>query len=991
MAATLDLGNLLVHLRMNASQYMASMATVEAKMRMTSARLTQLGTRMSLLVTAPIVAMGIASVKAFASFDDAMTKSLAIMSGVTPTLRAEMESLALEISDNGVTSATDLAKSYFYLASAGLNAEQSMAALGAVEKFAVAGAFDMATATDLATDAQSALGLTVKDAQKNLINMTRVTDVLTGANTLANATTEQFSLALTSQAGPAMKAYGVELEQGVAVLAAYADQGIKAQLAGNMFGRMLRLMTKGFKDNEAVWKRFRINIYDNTGELKPLYEIVGDLSKALEGMSTKQKIAALEMLGFQARSQQAILPLLGLQDRIEEYNKELLKMGGITQEVADKQLQSFSSQMKIFWNQIKNAGREIGKTLSPHIIALTEKIKKLIEAWKELDNSTKNWILGLAGVAAAIGPLLLTAGFLINSLIAIKGALVVAIPLLYAFAKAIIVATASAAAAHPVIAGLILATYAMGKAVQEYIKARQQMESLTGVINEANKALKEHTAVWKELKEELQTTMEGRYISRQVEELGKRLALRIEQLKIINDEYDKMNVVKQLWVGPSYARFTGELEDEIKVLEQRLKTLGEQGQSEFDKIAQAAEETKKTIEGMADVSVEVEIDPEVKKMLRALDFELSLLGKISEERERAIALAEFEVLVQEKYNDDLVMQNKLMEEYAEKFDKILKGKRGMEVFDQKIREWSHAATNLASNIADAFTNGLDRISEGITDLLMKGEADFAAIVQAINYEVMNAMVKSAIGSITGGLFGEKEGLGAEALTASATALETSAVGLETAGIGLETAGIGLETSAVSLDSAGAGLFSAGANLNMAAANLNMAAANLAAGGASEGIGGMASLFGGGGISGGGDVGTAGGISGGGDVAGAGGGISGGASIHTGGRAGDMPINRYVPAPVFDNAPRFHQGLADNEIAAILQKDEVVLSKQNVAELRKKDKEKKEEGENITNNVTINVSAIDARGVAQFFAQNRRMIAGVMGASKRENNPYRRGS
>ena len=32
--------------------------------------------------------------------------------------------------------------------------------------------FDMALATDLATDSQSALGLTVKDAEQNLTNLT---------------------------------------------------------------------------------------------------------------------------------------------------------------------------------------------------------------------------------------------------------------------------------------------------------------------------------------------------------------------------------------------------------------------------------------------------------------------------------------------------------------------------------------------------------------------------------------------------------------------------------------------------------------------------------------------------------------------------------------------------------------------------------------------------------------------------------------------------
>ena len=415
MAATLDLGNLLVHMRMDASQYMNMMRSIEARMKQMSQRMTAIGRQMTMRVTLPLVAFGGAAVKAFASFDDAMTKSLAIMSGITPQLRKEMGNLALEISNRGVTSATDLARSYFYLASAGLDARQSMAALGTVERFAVAGAFDMAKATDLATDAQSALGLTVKNAQQNMINMTRVTDVLTGANTLANATTQQFSEALTSQAGPAMKSYRIELEEGVAVLAAYADQGIKAQHAGNMMGRMIRLMTKGFKDNQEIWEGFNINIYDATEELKPLYTIIGDLSNLLDSMSTKQKIATLAMLGFQARSQQAILPLLGLQDSIEAYNEALLKMKGITRDIYEKQLKSFSSQMKILWNQIKNVAIEIGRMLVPSLLSLNGEIKKAIAYWNLMKDSVKRNILIFAGVAAAIGPVLLATGLLLKS------------------------------------------------------------------------------------------------------------------------------------------------------------------------------------------------------------------------------------------------------------------------------------------------------------------------------------------------------------------------------------------------------------------------------------------------------------------------------------------------------------------------------------------------------------------------------------------------
>ena len=91
----------------------------------------------------------------FIEFDDAMTQSLAIMQ-TTNDQQDRMAQKAREVAVTMRVTATESAASFFFLASAGLDAEQSISALPQVAKFAQAGMFDMATATDLATDAQSA-------------------------------------------------------------------------------------------------------------------------------------------------------------------------------------------------------------------------------------------------------------------------------------------------------------------------------------------------------------------------------------------------------------------------------------------------------------------------------------------------------------------------------------------------------------------------------------------------------------------------------------------------------------------------------------------------------------------------------------------------------------------------------------------------------------------------------------------------------------------
>jgi TP901 family phage tail tape measure protein len=282
-------------------------AKVGAKMKSVGSAMTGIGKSMSLYVTAPIVAGTTASVAAFASFDDAMTQSTAIITDWGNATRQQMEETAIALSTQGPQSARDLAESYFFLASAGLSVEQQIAALPAVQKFATAGMFDMALATDLLTDAQSALKMTSADAAENLEGMIELSDMLVRANQLANASVEQFSTALTSKAGAALAAFEIPAEQGVAVLAAMADQGIKAELAGNGLDRMLRLLSKSAIENKAAHKALGFEVFDAQGNMNDMANVVFQLEKITEGMSAEVKAATLDMLGFDARVQGIIL------------------------------------------------------------------------------------------------------------------------------------------------------------------------------------------------------------------------------------------------------------------------------------------------------------------------------------------------------------------------------------------------------------------------------------------------------------------------------------------------------------------------------------------------------------------------------------------------------------------------------------------------------------------------------------------------------------
>lgn len=274
----------------------------------------------------------------FEKLNIAMARSMSIMGDVSFVMEHKLRMAAIESSKATQFSATQAAESYRFMASAGYDAQQSLKMLPVVAQFAQAGMFDLSQAVNYLADSQVALGMRVQDPIKNMENMARVADVLTKANIIANGEVEDFAAALQNKAGGAMRLVNMEIEEGVAVLAAFADQGIKGQAAGTALGIVLRdLQTKAIK-NEATFRQFGIGVFDAGGNLNNMSSIIADLEKKLDGLSDKAKKQVFLDLGFQDRSVQFLQTLVGTSERIKQYEEDLRSAGGATRDVAERSM-----------------------------------------------------------------------------------------------------------------------------------------------------------------------------------------------------------------------------------------------------------------------------------------------------------------------------------------------------------------------------------------------------------------------------------------------------------------------------------------------------------------------------------------------------------------------------------------------------------------------------------------------------------------------------
>ncbi len=325
--------------------------------------------------------------KAANDFSGAMTRSLAIMSDVGPKMRAEMERTAHSVAFNTQFSAREAAQAYFYLASAGMDAKESLAALPAVSRFAQAANMDLATATDLLTDAQSAMGMKSKDNVQNLKNMIRMSDALVKANTIANASVQQFSEAIGSGAGAASRMYGISLKETLAVLAVFADQSIKGADAATKYSIALRDLTTKAITNKKAFEDLGLRVFE-FGEFRGWANIIKDLEISMAGKGGEERKTILLEAGFPAKSVKSLQMLLGSSGAIREYEERMDAMGGITKKVSDESLTDFDKM----WNRVTGTmGKASAEGFTPILDQLATMAGRMDTLNSKLSENKSKW------------------------------------------------------------------------------------------------------------------------------------------------------------------------------------------------------------------------------------------------------------------------------------------------------------------------------------------------------------------------------------------------------------------------------------------------------------------------------------------------------------------------------------------------------------------------------------------------------------------------
>lgn len=242
-------------------------------------------------ISAAVGGIGVAAVKTTADFDSSMSNVSAI-SGTTGEDFDRLRDKAREMGAETKFSASEAADAMSYMAMAGWKTEDMLNGISGIMDLAAASGADLATTSDIVTDALTGMGYTAADAG-------RLADVMAAASSNANTNVEMMGETFKYVA-PVCGSLGYSMEDTALAVGLMANSGIKASQAGTQLRGALTNMVKPTEAMEGVMNELGIEIANEDGSMKSLDETLKILRDSFAVTTEEQKAQRLATLEQQA-------------------------------------------------------------------------------------------------------------------------------------------------------------------------------------------------------------------------------------------------------------------------------------------------------------------------------------------------------------------------------------------------------------------------------------------------------------------------------------------------------------------------------------------------------------------------------------------------------------------------------------------------------------------------------------------------------------------
>lgn len=363
--------------------------------------LTSVGGTLTKAFTVPILGAAAASVKVGSDFDSSMSQVSAI-SGATGK---DLEALRDKAKEMGATtkfSASESADAMTYMAMAGWNSQQMISGLPGILNLAAASGEDLATTSDIVTDALTAFGLKAEDSS-------HFADVL--AKTSSSANTNVSLMGETFKyVAPLAGTLGFSVEDTALAIGLMANAGIKGSQAGTSLKTAIANLASPTDKMQGEMDKLGISITDAHGKTKPFIEIMKDLREKFSHLSKAEQTAAASTI-FGKEAMSGMLAIINASD--DDFNNlynNINNADGAAKSMADTMQDNLEGDLTTLSSGMEGAGIKISEVLTPALRGVVQELTSAVSWFNSLDEGSMKVVIAVAGIVAAIGPLIMIIG-----------------------------------------------------------------------------------------------------------------------------------------------------------------------------------------------------------------------------------------------------------------------------------------------------------------------------------------------------------------------------------------------------------------------------------------------------------------------------------------------------------------------------------------------------------------------------------------------------
>lgn len=362
-------------------------ATALQKISATGEKLKTVGDNISsagekmLPVTAAVTGLGTAAVTTAANFESSMSQvqatmgitadSMSTVDGQSVNTMDTLSELAKKMGSETAFSASECVQALNYLALAGYDTQEMCDTLPTVLNLAAAGGIDLASASDMVTDAMSALGMETSEADTMVDQMAK-----TASSTNTSVAQLGEDILTIGATAKSIKGGTAELNTALGIL---ANNSIKGAEGGTHLRNIILSLQNPTDKAAAQMQALGVSVYDLEGNMHSMNDILGDLNTSMEGMTSEEKANIISTIFNKTDLSPVNALLANTGETWNSLQSSITNSAGAAQQMADTQLDNLQGQLTILKSALEGLAISFGELLMPKYCRRHSRFRRLAE------------------------------------------------------------------------------------------------------------------------------------------------------------------------------------------------------------------------------------------------------------------------------------------------------------------------------------------------------------------------------------------------------------------------------------------------------------------------------------------------------------------------------------------------------------------------------------------------------------------------------------